>query len=46
MEKFQHQYGADVLAEAFDVSESGLCSAHRGKQNGQRWKQDAESCES
>jgi putative transposase len=41
MEKFQHQYGADALAEAFDVSESGFV-AHRGKQNGQRWKQDAE----
>ncbi len=41
MEKFQNQYGADALAEAFDVSESGFV-AHRGKQNGQRWKQDAE----
>ena len=41
MEKFQHQYGADALAEALEVSESGF-AAHRGKQNGQRWKQDAE----
>ena len=41
MEKFQHQYGADALTEAFEVSESGFV-AHRGKQNGQRWKRDAE----
>ena len=41
MEKLQHQYSADALSEAFDVSESGF-AAHRGKQNGQRWKEDAE----
>jgi putative transposase len=41
MEKFKHQYGVDALTEAFEVSESGF-AAHRGKQNGQRWKQDAE----
>ena len=41
MEKFQHQYCVDALAEALEVSESGFV-AHRGKQNGQRWKQDAE----
>jgi transposase InsO family protein len=41
MEKFQYQYGADALTEAFEVSESGF-AAHRGKENGQRWKQDAE----
>jgi hypothetical protein len=41
MEKLQHQYGADALSEALDVSESGF-AAHRGKQNGERWKEDAE----
>ena len=41
MEKLEHQYGADALSEALDVSESGF-AAHRGKQNGARWKQDAE----
>ena len=41
MEKFQHQYCVDALAEALEVSESGFV-AHQGKQNGQRWKQDAE----
>ena len=41
MEKLEHQYGADALSEALDVSESGF-AAHRGKQNGERWKEDAE----
>jgi putative transposase len=41
MEKLEHQYGADALSEALDVSESGF-AAYRGKQNGQRWKQDAD----
>jgi hypothetical protein len=41
MEKLEHQYGADALSEALDVSQSGF-AAHRGKQNGQRWKEDAE----
>jgi putative transposase len=41
MEKLEHQYGADALSEALGVSESGF-AAHRGKQNGQRWKEDAE----
>jgi len=41
MEKLQHQYGADALSEALDVSESGF-AAHRGKQNGERWNEDAE----
>ena len=41
MEKLAHQYGADALSEALEVSESGF-AAHRGKQNGERWKQDAE----
>ena len=41
MEKFQYQYGSDALSKALEVSESGF-AAHRGKQNGQRWKQDAE----
>jgi transposase InsO family protein len=41
MEKLEHQYGADALSEALEVSESGF-AAHRGKQNGQRWKEDAE----
>ena len=41
MEKLQHQYPADALAEALEVSESGF-SAHRDKQNGQRRKEDAE----
>ena len=41
MEKLEDQYGADALAEALDVSESGF-GAHRGKQNGERWKEDAE----
>ena len=41
MEKLEDQYGADALSEALDVSESGF-GAHRGKQNGERWKQDAE----
>ncbi len=41
MEKLEHQYGADALSEALEVSESGF-AAHRGKQNDQRWKEDAE----
>ena len=41
MEKRQHRYPADALAEALDVSESGF-AAHCGKQNGKRWKEDAE----
>ena len=41
MEKLDNQYGADALSEALDVSESGF-AAHRGKQDGQRWKEDAE----
>ena len=41
MEKLQHQYGADALSEALEVSESGF-AAHRGKQDGQRWKEDAD----
>ena len=41
MEKLEHQYGADALSEALEVSESGFAT-HRGKQNGERWKQDAE----
>ena len=41
MEKLEYQYGADALSEALDVSESGF-AAHRGKQNGERWKEDAE----
>ena len=40
MEKLDNQYGADALSEALDVSESGF-AAHRGKQDGQRWKEDA-----
>ena len=39
--KLEHQYGADALSEALEVSESGF-AAHRGKPNGQRWKEDAE----
>ncbi len=31
MEKLQHEYGADALSEALEVSESGF-AAHRGKQ--------------
>ena len=41
MEKLDNQYGADALSEALDVSESGF-AAHRGKQDGQRWKEEAE----
>ena len=41
MEKLEHQYCADALSEALEVSESGF-AAHRGKQNGERWKQEAE----
>ena len=41
MEKLEHQYGADALSEALEVSESGF-AAHRSKQNGERWKEDAE----
>src|SRR4029453_6667426 len=41
MEKLEHQYGADALSEALEVSESGF-AAHRGQQNGQRWEEDAE----
>ena len=33
MEKLQHQYGADALAEALEVSESGF-AAYRGNING------------
>jgi integrase len=36
MEKLRHQYGADALSEALEVSESGF-AAHRDKQNGERW---------
>ena len=41
MEKLQHQYAADALAEALDVSESGFV-AHCRKQNRQRRKKDVE----
>ena len=41
MEKLQHQYGADALAEALDVSESGFV-AHCRKENRQRRKKDVE----
>ena len=41
MEKLAPQYGADALSEALEVSESGF-AAHRSKQDGQRWKEDAE----
>jgi transposase-like protein len=41
MEKLEHQYPADALAEALDVSKSGF-AAHCDKQNGQRRKEDAE----
>ena len=41
MEKLAHQYGADALSEALEVSASGF-AAHRGKPNGQRRKEDAE----
>ena len=41
MEKLQHQYAADALAEALDVSESGFV-AHCRKENRQRRKKDVE----
>ena len=41
MEKLEDQYGADALSEALEVSESGF-AAHRGKQDGQHWKEDAD----
>ena len=41
MEKLEHQYGAEAPSEALDVSKGGF-AAHRGKQNGERWKEDAE----
>ena len=41
MEKLEDQYGADALSEALEVSESGF-AAHRGKQDGQRWKEDVD----
>jgi putative transposase len=41
MEKLEQQYGADAPREALAVSENGFAT-HRGKENGQRWKQDAE----
>ena len=41
MEKLEHQYGADALVRPSKSAKSGF-AAHRGKQNGQRWKEDAE----
>lgn len=41
MEKLQHQYAADALAEALDVSESGFVAPCR-KENRQRRKKDVE----
>src|SRR4029077_8732721 len=41
MEKLPHQYAADALAEALDVSESGFV-AHCRKENRQRRKKDVE----
>src|SRR5258705_13952506 len=41
MEKLEHQYGADALSEALDVSESGFV-AHCRKENRQRRKKDVE----
>jgi hypothetical protein len=44
MEKLEHQYGADALSEALEVSESGF-AAHRGKQKVSVGKKTP-SCES